>query len=199
MTKQPTNQPTDQLTDWFHGPKSLLSHWWFLSQSKNPHILWNPKVSTIFARTNPPITPILSQINPVHVTQFYVLKINFNTILLSTLCLPSALFASDVPTRTLHVSLLTPIRATCPAHLILLDLITWTILCEQYRSVSSSLCSLLHSLATSSLLNPNIFLSTLFSDTFNYVSPSASETKFHTHKNNRQNYSSVNLNLDIFR
>ena len=26
-----------------------------------------------------------------------------------------------------------PLRATCPAHLILLDLITWTKLCEEYR------------------------------------------------------------------
>jgi hypothetical protein len=45
----------------------------------------------------------------------------------------------------------TPIRATCHALLILLDLITRTILSEQYRSLSSSLCSLLHSPVTSSL------------------------------------------------
>jgi hypothetical protein len=39
-----------------------------------------------------------------------------------------------------------PICATCPAHLILLNLITCTILGEQYRSLSSWLCSFLHSL-----------------------------------------------------
>jgi hypothetical protein len=33
------------------------------------------------------------------------------------------------------------------------------------RSLSSSLCSFLHSLVTSSVLGPNIFLSTLFSNT----------------------------------
>jgi hypothetical protein len=32
-------------------------------------------------------------------------------------------------------------RATCPTHLIL-DMITWKIFGEQYRSLSSSLCSL---------------------------------------------------------
>ena len=45
-----------------------------------------------------------------------------------------------------------PIRATCPAHLILLDFITRTILGEEYRPFSSSLCSLLHSPVTSSFL-----------------------------------------------
>jgi len=58
---------------------------------------------------------------------------------------------------------LSPIRPTCPTHLILLDFITRTILGEQYRSFSSSLCSFLHSPVTSSLLGPNILLSTLFS------------------------------------
>jgi hypothetical protein len=42
-------------------------------------------------------------------------------------------------------------------------LITRIIFGDQYRSLSSSLCSLLHSPVTSSLLGPNIFLSTLFS------------------------------------
>ena len=44
-----------------------------------------------------------------------------------------------------------PIRATCPAHLILLDIITRTLLGEEYRSLSSSLCSFLHPPVTSSL------------------------------------------------
>ena len=39
---------------------------------------------------------------------------------------------------------------------ILLNVITRTVLGEQYRSFSSSLCSFLHSPVTSSLLGPNI-------------------------------------------
>ena len=42
---------------------------------------------------------------------------------------------------------------------------TLTVLGEQYRSLSSSLCSFLHSLVTSSLLGPNILFITLFSHT----------------------------------
>jgi len=41
---------------------------------------------------------------------------------------------------------------------------------EKYRSLSFSLCSFLHSSVTSSILGPNIFLSTLFSDTLSLCS-----------------------------
>jgi hypothetical protein len=55
--------------------------------------------------------------------------------------------------------------ATCPAYLILFHFITRTILVEEYRSLSSSLCRFLHSPVTSSLLGLNILLSTVFSNT----------------------------------
>ena len=55
----------------------------------------------------------------------------------------SGLSPSGLPTKTLHTPLLSPTRGTCPVHLIL-DLITRTIFGEQYRELSSSLCSFLH-------------------------------------------------------
>jgi hypothetical protein len=55
--------------------------------------------------------------------------------------------------------------ATHHVHFTFVDLITQTILGEEYRSLSSSLRSFLHSPNTWSYLGPNILLSTLFSNT----------------------------------
>ena len=64
-------------------------------------------------------------------------------LILSThlhLGLPSGLLPSGFPTKTLYTPLSSPICVTCPAHLIRLDFITCTILGEECKSFSSSLC-----------------------------------------------------------
>ena len=79
---------------------------------------------------SPPEDPSLCY-RPIYV--FVSPVVSFNQISLSkTLCTP----------------LSSSIRATCPAHLILLDFITRTILGEEYRSFSSLLCNFLHSSVT---------------------------------------------------
>ena len=75
-------------------------------------------------------------------------------------------FSLRLPTKTVYEYLLSPVPAPCSDHLIL-GFITRKIMGEEDRSLSSSLCSFLHSPVTSSLLGQNMLLSTLFSNTFN--------------------------------
>ena len=121
---------------------------------KFPAFLWNPKVHYRTHKRPPPV-PVLGQPIPVHISTSYLLEMNPNVFHPSTPRSPqwslSLRFLHQEPIRPLS----SPIRATCPAHLILLDFITSTVLGEQYRSFSSSLCNLLHSPFTSSLLDPS--------------------------------------------
>jgi hypothetical protein len=128
----------------------------FTASQEIPRILWKPKVHYRIHKCPPPVS-ILSQLNPVHTPTSYFLKIHLHLGLLS------GLFPSGFHTKTLHTSILSPTRATCPAHLILLYFITGTIVGE-YGSWSSSLWSFLHTPDTSSLFYPNI-LNILFSNT----------------------------------
>jgi len=107
--------------------------------------------------SQPPVC-ILSQINPLHALTSHFLNIH----LYIRLGLPSCLFPSGFPTKTLYTPLLSPILATCSARLVLLDLTARIKFGEEYRSLRSSLCSFPHSHVTSLLLDPNILLDALF-------------------------------------
>ena len=129
----------------------------FSASQEIPFILWNPKIHNRTHKCPPPV-PILSQLDPVH-TPF---PTSWRSVLILSshlrLCLASGIVPSGFPNKTLYTPLLSHIRATCPAHPILFDIITRTILGEEYRSLSSSLCSFLHSHITSSFYGRNILL-----------------------------------------
>ena len=120
-------------------------------------------------------------IQSVHPSHF--LKIHLSIFLPSTLWSSKwSLFLKILHQNTLFYT----IRATCPAHLILIDFITRAILGEENRSLSPSLCSFLHLHFTPSLLGPNILLNTLSSKIFGLVPPSVRETRFHTQAQQKQ-------------
>ena len=105
----------------------------FATSQKIPRISRNPKVH-YRNHNRPPHVSILGQPNPVHIPTSLLLEIHPNIIHPSTprspQWSPSLRFPHQDPIHPLS----SPIRATCPAHLILLDFITCAILGEQYKS-----------------------------------------------------------------
>ena len=126
-------------------------------------IVWNPKVHYRMYKCPPPVYPEPARSCACPTSHF--LKIHLNIILPPTPGFPkwppSLRFSHQ---NLVHASSFTH---TCympsPSHSSRVD--HRTIFGEQYSSLSSSLCSALHSPVTSSLLGPNIFLSSLFSNT----------------------------------
>jgi len=76
---------------------------WFAASQEIPRISRNPKVH-YRTHKRPPAVPILGQPNPVHIPTSHLLR---SILILSThlrLGLPSFLFPSDFPTKTLYTA-----------------------------------------------------------------------------------------------
>ena len=77
---------------------------WFAASQEIPRISRNPKVH-YRTHKHPPPDSILGQPNPVHIPTSHLLEIHPNILILSThlrLGLPSGLFPSGFPTKTLY-------------------------------------------------------------------------------------------------
>jgi len=123
-------------------------------------ILYNPKVHYRIHKCRPSVL-VLNHLDPVHTPTSHFLKIHLNIILPST---PGSLSLRFFHQNLAYASLL-PHTCYIPHPSNSSQFCHPKILGEEYESLSSSLCSFLHSLITSSLLGPNILLNTLFSNT----------------------------------
>ena len=119
----------------------------------------------------PPSLPPLKLIISVHWTPLLFFQDPFYFIhLFPPRSFKSTSFIQNLPTKMLFAPLLSPIRSTYPAHLILLYFITRIICGEEYTPWSSTLCDFLQFPVTSSLLEPHVSFSTLLSITVNSYS-----------------------------
>jgi len=109
----------------------------------------NPKFITVLKRA-PGFS--LSWATLIQSTPFHAISLTYFLILSShpcLLCLPCGLFTSTFSTKIMCG--VVPLHATCPAHLILLGLITWLMSGTGYKPRSFSLRGLLQSPAPSHL------------------------------------------------
>ena len=125
-----------------------------------PRILRIPKVH-YRVHNIPPLVLYLCQMNPFHVLPLYLLKVHLILSFTLSFGLKNALFSSGFRTKSLHVPILWPIRATRSAHHTIPSLITRIIFGYKCKPYSLSLWNFLQSLVTSSLFLTIIFSSTL--------------------------------------
>ena len=115
---------------------------WFAASQEIPCISRNPKVH-YHTHKRPPTVSILGQPNPVHISTSHLLEIQPNIIHPSTPRSPQWSLSPRFPQQDPIHPLSSPIRATCLAHLILLDFITRTIIilyiCQKQIGIRASL------------------------------------------------------------
>jgi hypothetical protein len=88
---------------------------------KIPRLLWNLKVHCRVHKSPPP-APILSHINAIHTLHAIALRSILVLYFHLHLGLPSDLFSSSYETKIFYSFLLNPMRASCPAHITLVDM-----------------------------------------------------------------------------
>jgi hypothetical protein len=152
-----------------------------------PRILCNPMVHYRVFDCPPPV-PILSQINPVQAPPPHLPSWRFILILSAhlRLDLPSDLLSSGFSNKTLCITFLSPIRATCPA---ISFFSIWSP--EQYLVRN-----------TNQQANHYVVFSTPLLPILKHHQPTflpqCERPSLTPIKHNRQNSSSVHLNLYIF-
>jgi len=167
--------------------KTKLTHWSTLFPKKltgpqisrdMPLILLNLQVHCCI-HMHPPSVPIIVglQINPVQSIAPNTLKINFNIILSSMPRCSKWSFALSASHQIPIINTSVPHTYYMPRPFHSSWFYHRTILGEEYRLLSYSLCSFLNSFVTSSLLGPNILINTLcicflFSKTDQVLHPS---------------------------
>ena len=113
----------------------------FSAGQECPRIIWS---LTVHYRINkrPLSVPILSQLGPVHALMSQCLNTHINIILPSTLGSSKWSLSLTVPIKTLYKPLLSHIRATCPAHLILLEraLVPWNMYIYIHARTHTHIC-----------------------------------------------------------
>ena len=134
------------LTDGFCGVliQYLLTPWsrvllenltGFAASQDIPRIWWHPTVHYRI-RKYPPFVPILSQLDPIHTPTSHFLKIHLNIILPSTSGSPKWSLSLRFPHRNPVYASPVPHTRFMPAHFILLNLVTRTIVLAQYPKLN---------------------------------------------------------------
>ena len=142
---------------------------WFAASQEIPCISRNPKVHYRTHKRQPPVS-ILGQPNPVHTPTSHLPEIHPIIIHPSTPRSPEWSPSLQFPQQDPISPSPHPYAPHAQPISFFSIFITRTILGEEYISFSSSLCNLLLSPVTSTLLGPNILFNTMFSNTLSYLS-----------------------------